>query len=78
MLFFAFLLTRFVVLPRPWSAWRDPGAFALAAGLSGALVTQLLFLASDNFYADVRIFMIWLTAGTLQALCLQRRAEDGA
>jgi len=78
MLFFAFLLTRFVVLPRPWPAWRDPGAFALAAGLSGALVTQLLFLASDNFYADVRMFMIWLTAGTLQALCLQRRAEDAA
>ena len=79
MLFFAFLMARFVLLPRPWVAWRDPGAFALAAGLSGALVTQCLFLASDNFYADIRIFMIWLTAGTLQALCLQRRAlDDGA
>ena len=78
MLFFAFLMTRFVVLPRPWGAWRDPGAFAVAAGLSGALVTQCLFLASDNFYADIRIFMIWLTAGTLQALCLQRRAQEAA
>ena len=78
MLFFVFLMTRFVVLPRPWAAWRDPGAFALAAGLSGALVTQVLFLASDNFYADIRIFMIWLTAGTLQALCLQRGAQDAA
>jgi hypothetical protein len=34
----------------------------------------VLFLASDNFYADIRVFMIWLAAGTLQALCLQRRA----
>ena len=48
----------------------------MAVGLSAALVTQLLFLASDNFYADIRLFMIWLTAGTLQALCLlQQRAR---
>jgi O-antigen ligase len=73
-LFFFALMLRFAGQPRPWAAWRDPGAFALAAGLSGAVVTQLLFLASDNFYADIRVFMIWLAAGTLQALCLQRRA----
>ncbi len=73
MVFFAFLMTRFVLLPRPWASWRDPTSFALATGLSGAVVTQVLFLASDNFYADIRIFMIWLTAGTLQALCLQQR-----
>jgi hypothetical protein len=74
MLLFAFLLSRFVLQPRPWARWRDPTAFAMAAGLSGALVTQVLFLASDNFYADIRVFLIWLTAGTLQALCLQQHA----
>lgn len=73
MLCFVFLVTRLALQPRPWRAWRDPTAFALAAGLSGSVVTQVLFLASDNFYADIRIFMIWLTAGTLQALCLQQR-----
>ncbi|MBC7662545.1 MAG: O-antigen ligase family protein, partial [Caulobacter sp.] len=76
MLFFAWLLLRLVLQPRPWAAWRDPTAFAMAAGLSGALVTQVLFLASDNFYADIRLFMIWLTAGTLQALCLMKRRAE--
>ena len=75
MVFFGYLLLCMVAMPRPWGAWRDPTAFALAAGLSGALVTQVLFLASDNFYADIRLFMIWLTAGTLQALCLQQRRD---
>ncbi|MET0382892.1 MAG: O-antigen ligase family protein, partial [Burkholderiaceae bacterium] len=74
MVFFAYLMFRFAAQPRPWGSWRDPTAFALAAGLSGAIVAQMLFLASDNFYADIRVFMIWLTAGTLQALCLQQRA----
>jgi len=70
---FVYLLWRFVRLPQPWSRWSgDPGALALAAGLSGAMVAQVLFLASDNYYIDVRIFMLWLTAGLLQALCLQR------
>ncbi|MGN6524996.1 MAG: O-antigen ligase family protein [Burkholderiaceae bacterium] len=73
-LFFLALMLRFAGQPGPWGAWRDPTAFALAVGLSGAVVTQVLFLASDNFYADIRVFMIWLVAGTLQALCLQQRA----
>ena len=76
MVFFAFLLIRLLLQPRPWAGWRDPTAFAMAAGLSGSLVTQVLFLASDNFYADIRLFMIWLTAGTLQALCIQHRASE--
>lgn len=76
MLFFAVLLGKLVLQPAPWRAWRDPTAFAMAVGLSASLVTQVLFLASDNFYADIRLFMIWLTAGTLQALCLmQQRAR---
>jgi len=74
MAFFVYLLYRMIMQPRPWAGWRDPSAFALAVGLSGGLVAQLLFLASDNFYADIRLFMIWLTAGTLQSLCLQQRA----
>jgi O-antigen ligase len=78
MLYFAWLLWRLVRLPQPWVAWRDPTAFALAAGLTGSIVTQVLFLASDNFYADIRLFMIWLTAGTLQAVCLQQRAVERA
>ncbi len=73
MVFFGYLVMRLVLLPRPWKSWHDPTSFALATGLSGSIVTQVLFLASDNFYADVRLFMIWLTAGTLQALCLQQR-----
>jgi len=76
MLFFGYMLARLVLQPRPWAAWRDPTAYAMAVGLSAALVAQVLFLASDNFYADIRLFMIWLTAGTLQALCLmQQRAR---
>ncbi|HEX7637885.1 MAG TPA: O-antigen ligase family protein, partial [Burkholderiaceae bacterium] len=75
MLFFAALMIRFVRQPEPWPGWGEPTSFALATGLSGALVTQLLFLASDNFYADVRVFMIWLAAGTLQAVC--RLHRDG-
>jgi O-antigen ligase len=75
MAFFTYLLACLVMQPRPWASWRDPTAFALAVGLSGGLVAQVLFLASDNFYADIRLFMIWLTAGTLQSLCLQRRAQ---
>jgi len=79
MAFFVFMLARLVLMPRPWGGWREPTAFAVAAGLSGALVTQVLYLASDNFYADIRVFMIWLTAGTLQALCLQHAVQaDGA
>jgi O-antigen ligase len=74
MALFAWLMVSFAAQPRPWRAWPEPTAFALAAGLSGSVVTQILFLASDNFYADVRVFMIWLSAGTLQAVCLQRRA----
>jgi len=78
MLGFVVLLAMFVRQPRPWPAWRDDGAFAVAAGLSGALLAQALFLASDNFYADIRIFMIWLTAGTLQGLCLRQRQQGAA
>lgn len=72
LLFFVVWLTRVVRLPWPWQRWHDPGSFALAIGLSAAMLGQMLFLSADNFYADVRVFMIWLTAGLLQALVLCR------
>lgn len=52
----------------PVHRWRDPGTAALALGLGCALISQMLFLASDNYDADIRVFMLWLTAGLLQAL----------
>ncbi|PXW96199.1 O-antigen ligase-like membrane protein [Sphaerotilus hippei] len=55
----------------PLAQWRQPGTFALAAGLAGALAAHLLYLASDNYYVDIRIFLLWLAAGVLQALRLQ-------
>jgi hypothetical protein len=49
--------------------------FGLAVGLGGALASQMLFLTSDNYYTDIRVFLLWLTAGVLQALTLM---VDGA
>jgi O-antigen ligase len=70
LLFFLLWLLRVILLPWPLARWRDPGSFALASGLSAAMLAQLVFLSADNFYADTRVFMIWLTAGLLQALVL--------
>lgn len=74
LLFWAYLMWRWIRQAWPLSRWRDPGTQALAVGLVAALVSQALFLASDNYYADVRVFMLWLTAGLLQALCRLRPA----
>jgi len=41
---------------------------ALGIGLGCALISQMLFLASDNYDVDIRIFLLWLTAGLLQAM----------
>jgi|GEM_PF-1088792 len=71
MLFFAYLLWRFVRQPMPLSRWQDPSRFALAVGLAGSLIGQAFFLNSDNYYVDPRIFLLWMSAGVLQALCLQ-------
>lgn len=74
MLFWIYLMLRFVRQSWPLARWRDPGTFALAVGLSGALASQMLYLASDNYYADIRVFLLWMTAGVLQALTLQSQA----
>lgn len=72
MLLFMVLMVSFVRLP--WTlpgglgAWRDPGGFALAVGLSGSMIGQMLYWSSDNYYADARVFMMWLSAGLLRAV----------
>jgi len=71
MLLFVYLLWRFARLPYPLKRWRDPAAFAMAVGLSASVVGEALFLNSDNYYADIRVFLFWLAAGVLQALTLQ-------
>jgi len=71
MLYWVYLMWRFARQAWPLAQWRDPGMFALSVGLSGALASQALYLALDNYYADIRVFLLWLTAGLLQALVLQ-------
>jgi len=74
MFFFLGLLACMIALPWPLRRWcGDPASLALAIGLSGSLVGQLLFLTADNFYAETRVFMLWLTAGVLQAVVLRQR-----
>ena len=70
MCYWIFLMVQFIRQTWPIARWRDPGMFALGVGLSGAMVSQMLYLASDNYYVDIRIFLLWLTAGLLQALTL--------
>ncbi|RYF76594.1 MAG: O-antigen ligase domain-containing protein [Comamonadaceae bacterium] len=78
MLFFIYLLWRFARLPFPLSRWRDPATFAIAIGLAAAVIGETLFFNSDNYYADIRIFMFWLAAGLLQSIVLQTDRERNA
>ncbi|WP_213954188.1 O-antigen ligase family protein [Variovorax sp. dw_954] len=75
MLLFVYLLWRFVRLPWPLSRWQDHGTFAIAIGLSAAVVGEALFFNSDNYYVDIRVYLFWLAAGVLQALTLQADRE---
>ncbi len=68
LLFWVYLLWRMVRQAWPLHRWQDPGTWALGVGLAGAMASQMIFLASDNYDADIRVFMLWLTAGLLQAL----------
>ncbi len=77
MLFFIYLLWRFVRQVLPLRQWGDPGSFALVTGLGAGIVGQALFFNSDNYYADIRIFMFWLSAGVLQAMVIQCRRRNG-
>jgi O-antigen ligase len=75
MVYWVFLMLRFIRQAWPLSRWQDPGMFGLGIGLAGALASQMLFLASDNYYTDIRVFLLWLTAGVLQALTLIADAD---
>ena len=68
LLCWVYLLVGMIRQAWPLQRWPDPGAWALGVGLAGALASQLLFLASDNYDADIRVFMLWMTAGLLQAM----------
>ena len=76
MLYWIFLMLRFVAQAWPLSRWRDPALFALGVGLAGSLASQMLFLSSDNYYTDIRVFLLWLTAGVLQAVRRIAGAEE--
>jgi hypothetical protein len=78
LLFWCYLLYRMARQAWPLSRWQDPGAMALGVGLGCALISQMLFLASDNYDTDIRVFMLWLTSGLLQALTRLRPERPGA
>ncbi|MEJ8860001.1 O-antigen ligase family protein [Variovorax robiniae] len=77
MLFFVYLLWRFVRLAWPLERWSRPEDFGLAVGLGASMVAQVFFLNSDNYYTDIRIFLLWLSAGVLQALTIIVEREQG-
>jgi O-antigen ligase len=68
MLFWVVLLCRFARQAWPLAQWPEPGLMALGVGLGGAMVAHMLYLASDNYYVDIRVFLLWTCAGLLQAL----------
>lgn len=78
--FFLLLLASFTRLPWSVPSWRDPALYALAIGMAGSVLAQLLFLNSDNYYADIRIYMLWLMLGSLRGVCRTARlaARDTA
>jgi len=73
MLFWLVLLVRFARQMLPIRQWREPGLMALGVGLGGAMVAHMLYLASDNYYVDIRVFLLWTCAGLLQALTRMAR-----
>lgn len=75
MLLFAWLLWQLMRQMRPLDRWLDAYTFALATGLTGAIAGQALFLASDNYDVDIRMFLLWMSAGLLQSLVLQTAAK---
>lgn len=75
-MFFVYLLWRFARQAMPLERWRNPTDLALAVGLTGSMVAQAFFLNSDNYYTDIRVFLLWLSAGVLQALTLVAEREE--
>lgn len=71
------LLVRFARQAFPLTQWREPGLLALGVGLGGAMVAHMLYLASDNYYVDIRVFLLWTCAGLLQALARLAQGTQG-
>ncbi|MFG5408678.1 O-antigen ligase family protein [Piscinibacter sakaiensis] len=76
--YFALLLLAFLRLPWTVRRWQDPAMYALAIGLIGALLAQLIFLNSDNYYADIRVYLLWLMLGVLRGACRNGRRDEAA
>lgn len=77
-LFWFLLLAKFARQVFPLTQWREPGLLALGVGLSGAMVAHMLYLASDNYYVDIRVFLLWTCAGLLQALTRMAQRSPSA
>lgn len=77
-LLFVIIFFSFARMPWPLHRWRDPGLLALAVGLTGSLIGQMLYVSSDNYYADIRVLMLWLTGGLMQAVVRIGTREDAA
>jgi len=67
MFLFMLLLWKFVRLAWPLRRFNDPVMMTLAVGIAGSLAGQALYLSSDNYYADTRLFLMWLSIGLLRA-----------
>lgn len=65
-----FLLTFLAVARQLWPLrrWQDPVLLALGVGLTGSLAGQLLYVSSDNYYVDIRLMILWTTAGLMGAV----------
>ncbi len=68
----AWLVVLLAMMKQAWplTQWKHPALLALGAGLGAAMAAHILYLASDNYYIDIRIFMLWISGGLLQALKL--------
>jgi O-antigen ligase len=67
MLLFAAIFTSLILRGLWRVCWADPGLAAITVGLSAGLAGNMLFLSSDNYYVDIRMSLLWLVGGLLQA-----------
>jgi O-antigen ligase len=83
MLLFVAIFVSLIVRGLRSVSWEDPGLAAITVGLASGLAGNMLFLSSDNYYVDIRMSLLWMTAGLLQARLLgsgeaRRVAQAGA
>lgn len=72
---FVLMLGRFVLAVPREARWSDPVLFALALGITGGIVGQVVFYLFDHFYTDARIVLCYLYFGLLAALLKIREQE---